>query len=82
MDFDEQAFRLENSYSEMLKEQERMRLFEEALIPKIKELINEIYPHEIQNLTAEGYRMLESKVVDHSIMLIQSVEKIMDEKQQ
>lgn len=53
---------LDESYLEMLKEQEILRNFETILTAKAKELINQHYPKEIYNLSPQGYRQLENVI--------------------
>jgi hypothetical protein len=82
MDLEDFAFKLELSYNAMLKEQERLRLFEEALIVKAKELINQFYPEDIQTLTAEGYRTLENKLKAKCRWMVSDIDNIIDDGQE
>jgi hypothetical protein len=53
---------LEPEYRAHVKEQEIIKLFEDQLQKKAKDLISEHYAQDVHRMSAEGYRALENVV--------------------
>jgi hypothetical protein len=66
----------ESSYKEAMKEQELLRNLEDALSVRIKEIINEFFPDQIQRLSAEGYKQLSKIVTYHAMQVAMDVTNV------
>jgi hypothetical protein len=71
--------RLDDSYHAMMKEQELIRNLEDAIDSKIKEVISEFFPDEIQHLSAEGYRELDKVVYSKASAVALKIVNVMYE---
>jgi hypothetical protein len=82
MSSEEMFENLEPKFKAMMREEEVLRIFEDTLTRKAKDLINEHYQKEINRLSAEGYIELEnviSRITANLAVAINSVIQKHDE---